>query len=151
MSYLPHTYKPSLVKALASIEEATYDIRQEFDYVLVTGLSGIVPGAIFCHQHDKQLVVQRKRGESSHGTTVEGPYDWDDLPTKKEHKEYIIIDDFMASGATLERLLEAHGNGRLPKYVVLYHRNANLRICTQNFMLNATGVPGRYTIVRTKP
>jgi adenine/guanine phosphoribosyltransferase-like PRPP-binding protein len=118
--------------AIRSIEVATEGARDSFQYVLVTGLSGIVPGAIFAHLYDKQLVVVRKPGESCHGSHIEGPYDWDDWQSPNERtsdKAYIIVDDFMCSGVTLERLLEAHGNQRREH----------------------TECPGRYTIHRSKP
>lgn len=151
MSYLAHTYTPGLKKALARIEECTADILDQFDYVLVTGLSGIIPGAIFCDRHDKSLVVLRKTGEPCHGSSIEGPYDWDEFkPLGDESGGYIIIDDFMSSGNTIERLLDAHMHGRLPKYVVLYLRDQNLRMGTKHFRLDASGPPGRYSITRVK-
>jgi len=151
MSYLAHTYTPGLKKALERIEECTADILDQFDYVLVTGLSGIIPGAIFCDRFNKSLVVQRKLHEPTHGRPIEGPYDWDDFkPLGDESGGYIIIDDFMASGTTIERLLDAHGNGRLPKFVVLYLRDQCLRMSSTHFRLDASGPPGRYSITRVK-
>lgn len=148
MSYLAHTYRPGLRIALEKLEQCTADILDQFDHVLVTGLSGVIPGAIFCDRFNKWLVVVRK-GESTHGSHIEGPYDWD---KKREPGDrtgaYIIIDDFIASGNTIDRLLNAHMHKRLPEYVILYLRDQCLRYDTPTFRLDATGVPGRYTVQR---
>ncbi len=151
MSYLAHTHKPALVDALKNIEQATHDRLDTFQSVLVTGLSGVVPGSIFCHMYNKDLIVLRKDREHSHGRKVEGKYNWDNF----DAPGYIILDDFVARGETLSRLMEAHGNSRFPEFVVLYSYKCGLAMQTPFFTLDADpAAPGvcRFTIKpRTKP
>jgi len=97
--------------------------------VLVSGLSGIIPAAIFCHKHSKTLVVLRKEGEHCHGEIAEGPWDW-------PKKRYIIIDDFMSGGHTMSRLVSygMYMTMRPPEFVLFYE--------TRKLMLSETGANG---------
>ena len=109
--YLPHLNVGKLDAVMDNVEMALRDKLDEFDSVLVQGISGIVPGAIFCWRHGKNLVVLRKN-EYSHGAWMEGHLT----------ERFVILDDFMARGRTVERLLQAGelaGKG-CPKYLVLY-------------------------------
>lgn len=110
--YLPHLNIEKLDSVVNTVEEALRDVLNEFDGVLCTGLSGIVPASIFCWRHTKQLVVLRKKNEHNHGAWMEGI-----LPEK-----YVIIDDFAASGRTIQRLIEAAAllKRDLPQYLVMY-------------------------------
>lgn len=114
MSYLVHTVPGGIDEAVRTIERACKGHLHEFQSVLCTGLSGIIPAAIFCARHKKNLTVLRKQDESRHSCAeVEGPAGWD--CTKRGH---IIIDDFVADGYTLERLRNA--TKRPAKFIVLY-------------------------------
>lgn len=119
MSYLPHT-RGDITPTIEMIERSLLHRLEDFDVVLVTGLSGVIPAAIFCYKYNKKLVVLRKDREASHGSVVEGPYQW-------EGGRYIILDDFIASGRTLTRLvmLGMEATMRAPEFVLLYeyHRN----------------------------
>lgn len=114
MSYLVHTEKDGLAQALRIIERASKGHLHEFQSVLCTGLSGVIPAAIFCARHKKKLVVLRKTNESSHSCTkIEGSPDWED-----SDQNHIIIDDFVVSASTLRRLRAA--TKRPPKFIILY-------------------------------
>lgn len=121
MSYLVHTKMGRLDEAVFLLEEALTPVADEFDSILVTGLSGIVPGSIIAHKLGKRLVVLRKPGEPTHGQEVEGAYDWAD-----SDKDYVIVDDFVAGGKTMTRLLDAHPGEQPPKYICLYNETSNL-------------------------
>jgi hypoxanthine phosphoribosyltransferase len=116
MSYLPHPEPTKLREAVARIILALTPVETEFDAVLCTGLSGIVPSAIYCYMTGKRLVVLRRPNEGSHGQWLEGSvYD----------TNYVIVDDFVATGDTLKRLLSISENfdNPRPKYLVLYGGN----------------------------
>jgi adenine/guanine phosphoribosyltransferase-like PRPP-binding protein len=118
MSYLIHTESGGLDRTLQTIERACAGHLDEFQSVLCTGLSGIVPAAIFCHHHQKNLVVLRKKDERCHGFgQVEGDEYW--LKT-----DYIIIDDFVSLGHTLSKLQQVNPK-RPAKFIVLYKGYGN--------------------------
>jgi len=114
--------------SLKRIETALAGHMDEFDAVLVTGLSGVVPGAIFCHAYEKQLVVLRKElrdkdgnliaYERTHGVILEGSLIGPGLTVMP----YIVLDDFAARGDTLFRLLDVYPESP-PKYIVLYNQS----------------------------
>ena len=73
--------------------------KRKFDAIAVRGMSGATIGAILADRLDKDLYLVRKGNEveSSHSSyKVEGP----DGPI-----DYIIVDDFVATGATIEAVL----------------------------------------------
>lgn len=123
MSYLPHANKRDcagtldMSRALENIREACLGRMASFQSVVVTGLSGIVPAAVFCHIYHKDLVVIRKSGEDYHGQSIEGPMDW-------QQTKYIIVDDFMSSGDTMKRVLDRLSledmDHHEPVFIVLY-------------------------------
>lgn len=65
--------------------------------IAMTGLSGILVGAIVAHETGRPFVVIRKQGEQSHGKEVEGYV----------FKEYVIVDDFIDTGSSMERIMNA--------------------------------------------
>ena len=106
----------SLPKSLRHLEQSLDGVLHEFDTIVVSGLSGVIPGAIIAHKYNKQLVVVRKDDDITHGTRTEGKDHF------KEGTPYIVLDDFICSGRTMTRILtkmQDLGYG-LPKYVCLY-------------------------------
>ena len=96
-------YHPHLDSAGALEEMTNRDAQMirdsdlEFDAIYVSGLSGIIPGAIVANKLGKQLIIARKPDTNSHATMiVEG------MPTCKF--TYIVYDDFVCSGSTLKRM-----------------------------------------------
>jgi len=69
----------------------------QFDGFLVTGVSGIIMGAIIARLCKKDLVVVRKKDESEHS-----PYP---VENYNPDKKYIFLDDLIASGSTYRRCL----------------------------------------------
>lgn len=106
----------SLPRSLRHLEESLADIWNEFDVILVSGLSGIIPGAIIANKYGKQLVVVRKDDDVTHGVRTEGK-DYFAVGTP-----YILLDDMVASGRTLRRMLDkmVELGYDPPKYLVLY-------------------------------
>jgi len=106
----------NLHRTLRRIEDSLVGKWDEFDVIVVTGLSGTVPGAICAHLHGKQLVVVRKDDDITHGVRTEGKkYFVPGTP-------YIILDDFIANGRTMDRLYTKlrELEHDLPKYTLLY-------------------------------
>ncbi len=110
--YLEH----SLPRSLRVIEKSIASVIHEFDAIVVSGLSGVIPGAIIASKYNKQLVVVRKEDDVTHGTITEGREYF------KEGTPYIVLDDFVSSGKTMTRILNKmldQGYG-MPRYLVLY-------------------------------
>jgi len=78
------------------------DTDYPFHAIIGRGISGIAFGAILAHLLNKDFGVVRK-GESTHGRTVS------ELPTcfvPKQSPQYVIVDDLIASGATIKAIRE---------------------------------------------
>jgi orotate phosphoribosyltransferase len=72
---------------------------QEFDVIAYRGASGAITAAIIGHEMRKPLVLVRKPEDKGHSyLKIEGPEDF---------KRYLIVDDFMSSGATYEAIRQA--------------------------------------------
>lgn len=95
MSYLLHQLPPTRNDAVDKCLRALAPIKNDFNGIVVTGLSGITIGSIVAYFMDKTLTIIRKPHEECHGNTVEGP-----IPRK-----YIILDDFISSGDTIIRIM----------------------------------------------
>ncbi len=78
----------------------------KFDFIAVQGKSGLSMAFASAMHHDFPIVAVRKDNESSHGSSVEGPFIG--LP---EGGRYLILDDFVASGETCLRII-----GKLTDY-----------------------------------
>lgn len=99
--------------------------------VVVHGNSGVSCGfaALMASAEDFNLVLLRKDNDNSHGASIEGPYG---------HRldKYLILDDFISSGATMNRIrdkintLHAQGSSSSPRPecvgIVLYDRHNKL-------------------------
>lgn len=84
-------------KAVADTCRRVLDLPA-FDAIAFTGLSGSVVAGAVALTMDKYLYCVRKKNESKHSDhEVEGP---------STGLRYIIIDDFISSGATVQRIME---------------------------------------------
>jgi len=102
-NYNEELYNSSQLKRLA--KKTAVRILEELELrdaetVVVTGKSGIAMGfAALCFA-DFNLVTVRKDAETSHGGPVEGRL------RQPENERYIILDDFIDTGATIERIIK---------------------------------------------
>lgn len=107
----------NLHRSMRRIRESFRGLEHKFDVVVVSGLSGTIPGAIYAHENNKQLVVIRKDDDICHGVRTEGREYF-------HHKQpYVIIDDFISCGTTMRRIYEKlaeFGHEEMPRYTVLY-------------------------------
>lgn len=71
--------------------------RTNADSVVVHGNSGVSCGFAALMYADFPLVLLRKDNDNSHGAPIEGP-------EGHEMRRYIVLDDFTATGATLNRV-----------------------------------------------
>lgn len=84
------------------VKQCVTKIKEEFgniDAIVVTGLSGLIIGSAVSIKTGKQLVVVRKPRDESHACVeVEG------LINLGRSFKYVILDDFIDSGKTLNRI-----------------------------------------------
>lgn len=71
----------------------------EADTIVVSGKSGISAGFAALTRINFPLAVVRKPGENSHGSLIEGT-------DQHDMRRYIILDDFVSSGSTVDRIVE---------------------------------------------
>jgi orotate phosphoribosyltransferase-like protein len=75
--------------------------------IAVRGKSGVSMAFALLMLADFHIVTVRKPGENSHGDNIEGvSYDCVD----REFSRYIILDDFVGSGATCKAIVDALAN-----------------------------------------
>lgn len=95
-------YTPSRLRAKAAqLAELIPKAMAETgaDAVCVTGKSGIALAFATLMLVDFPLVVVRKRGEKTHGSMIEGE-------NGTSFTKYLILDDFIASGMTLDSIVD---------------------------------------------
>jgi adenine/guanine phosphoribosyltransferase-like PRPP-binding protein len=99
--YLHHTLDPRHLKE--NVKKAAEILRRyEFEAIAFTGMSGAVPAGALALELDKSLIMVRKPNDGSHSPyVVEG----DDSAQR-----YVIVDDFVSSGSTVNRVVEEIDN-----------------------------------------
>src|ERR1035441_4337402 len=100
-SYLYMVLKPKglerISNTLIKLIESTHIV---FDSIAFTGMSGALVVPTLAFRMEKNPLVIRKPGDGSHSSrSIEGG--------GVDVKSYIIVDDFISSGRTITRILEA--------------------------------------------
>lgn len=101
-SYLKGIFLPAIRSVV--IDEMCYMLRnkkKDFDSIACRGVSMLTIGSIMAHKLKKQIVVIRK-GESCHSNYTTEFF--------TEPKSYIIVDDLISSGKTIEAVVESLPN-----------------------------------------
>lgn len=92
---------PDLTDLAEIVAAAVGSIRpvcNAFDYIAVTGMSGVMVGAPIAVQIDKPIVLVRKDSDKSHSSrAISGD----------ARGKYLFVDDFISTGATVRRLIDA--------------------------------------------
>lgn len=83
--------------------------RLKVNTVLVMGASGLAPAAVLSALRGTKIYLVRKEGENTHG------YSHTPLPGEK----FVILDDFIVSGTTMNRILSYTGSEK-PEAIILY-------------------------------
>ena len=111
----PEGFREMIVNTMRGLNRLTRD-GVEFDTVYVRGNSGLIPGSVIAWRLKKSLMILRKELELSHGNSYEGDA-W------FLGKKAVIIDDFVASGATLVTMVQAatHFSGKIVGVVMYGH------------------------------
>lgn len=94
----PQEYAALANKVAANV--LTLKKRLKFDAIAFTGASGSAMAYPVSMLTGIPLLLVRKRDEQTHGSRVEGP-------NGANIKKYAIIDDFICSGSTVKRIIEA--------------------------------------------
>ena len=114
--YLSKFFRSELRKVtVRKVIKVLKSIKEPYDGLVGTGVSGITMGAIFSHLMKKDMVIVRKD---------ENRHSYRDVENYNVGGRYVFIDDLMSSGDTYLRVRKA-----LEKYnckiigYVLYNRN----------------------------
>lgn len=126
MGYLIQALEPHNLRMHAqSLTCAIETYNSGYDAIAVSGNSGSIMAGILSINLDKPIIVVRK-GESCHGEQVELPsLNWDGTNFTEQPRRYIIVDDGISSGATIQRILSNIGtevvrmNEVLPEFDLL--------------------------------
>lgn len=106
--YLCDVFSPSLFQTLVeeTIRKAR-EIREDdaFDTIAFSGTSGCALGFILGHALDVPIICIRRHGEESHY------HAWREENNRafegnSDTKRYLIVDDFIASGNTVNRIMD---------------------------------------------
>ncbi len=87
-------------------------IYGDIDTLACRGTSGLVVASTLAHIFNLKLMVVRKGDEQSHSSRI--------LEGHDDTQRYIIVDDFSASGITLEKILEGVSSARKEWGCILY-------------------------------
>jgi orotate phosphoribosyltransferase len=99
----PHLHK-AVIKYIRSF-------RLRFDTIVCRGTSGLLVAPIVAQKMHKELIVVRKSDGNHSGKLLEG---------FKKARNFIIIDDFICTGNTVNAMLEAmHQNQPMAKCVAI--------------------------------
>lgn len=89
---LNHKHRQEMIKNAVKILS-----KYDFDGIACTGVSGLMVVPQLCEILDKNIIVVRKIKETRYS-----PFDYEGVPPKK----YIIVDDLVSSGNTVQRILQ---------------------------------------------
>jgi adenine/guanine phosphoribosyltransferase-like PRPP-binding protein len=126
-------------KTFAAVVDATVKALKavDFDTIVFRGFSGAVVGPVVAYQLGKDWALVRKEGESSHSSRcIEGTVG----------ARYVVIDDFMESGQTINKSVEVVAGAFESKCVgVYFYDSAWVNGCkaaeTREFFAKRVGVP----------
>lgn len=100
MSYLHTVLSPKLFKrTVANLVKVINESEVKFDYILCTGISGIIVSGAVAARLKKNVLIIRKEREATHGDDYEYANNF-----SPRTKKFIIIDDGISSGKTIVRL-----------------------------------------------
>ncbi len=99
--FYPETF-PKTIRACLDVAKRLKDERG-FDTIAFCGMSGAAMSFILAHEMNLPLLCVRKKGESSH--YVNG-YDDRMLEGNLTTEKYLLVDDFISSGKTVNYILD---------------------------------------------
>lgn len=76
--------------------------KMNYKYIAVTGISGVTIGGLLSYKTNLPLIIVRKQDGSHSGYNVE--YNPDGV--KEDSMNYCIVDDLIASGNTVKRIMQ---------------------------------------------
>lgn len=142
--YKRHSDPGGLQECADMVLQTLRPIRDQFDGLYATGLSGVLPAAIAAYKLKKPLVILRKPNDGSHGRELEG---LGLVPGPR----LIIVDDFLCMGRTLDRLLTAIPSTYTIEQAVLYDQGPELIGDGQRSRIRKTRRKRLYTVLSTRP
>lgn len=122
----PEGWTKKMQRASVKIQHLCEEMK--IDALACCGSSGMMAAAVLTVALDIPIIYVRKQGESSHGSSVESN------SIGKPILRYLIVDDFICTGATLDRIVEG-----IEKFA---DRNSMQRPeCVGAYLYNESSVP----------
>lgn len=100
--YLGTVFSPGRLKRkVSAVSRHLLKLQKKlkFQAIVFTGVSGASIAFPVSYETGIPVVLIRKKKEGSHGDLIEGP-------NRLELKRYLILDDFIVTGATVHRVLK---------------------------------------------
>jgi len=91
---LPKKFQKNVARCVKFLKT----INKRYDSIAFTGMSGALVAPILAYKLNKHLLLVRKENEERHS--------WQDVEGFTKCSKYIIVDDFIVSGKTVERIQE---------------------------------------------
>ncbi len=131
--HLNHLIPPERLQQTVKLALAVLN-TYEYDTLAFSGLSGLILGPILCYLTSKEMIAVRKENDNTHSfQSVEG---------YKHASRYIIIDDFICTGATVQRIV---------KHVSKFAPQAECLGVLECFYLEERAEAGRPTVLQKAP
>lgn len=110
-SYLNIVFNPetlaSAVRGLIKrIHASGLEVNRDFQAIVFRGMSGALVAPIVAYELSCPVVVCRKEGDSTHAKGELGVSDGDYLEGWRGFTSFIVVDDFMASGKTMNAIFK---------------------------------------------
>lgn len=108
--YLRKAFDPAKLRSIAK-QTARLAKNLNADVVVARGLSGIVVATVVGAVHNIPFAIVRKPNEGSHSNeAIEISSPIDDAWQRPTHNNWLIVDDFIASGNTIREINKAINN-----------------------------------------
>lgn len=105
-SYLQHVFDPALFQRSVDKTLAAAERLQKcygYDTIVFSGMSGAAMAFMLSHWMNVPLLCVRKKGDSSHYVSSTRRYLEGNA---QDVRKYLIIDDFISSGATVQYMID---------------------------------------------
>jgi hypothetical protein len=110
----------------------------QYDYIACRGISGIVFGTALSMVTGKGIAAVRKPNDDTHAKTL---VEFNEGLSNPTHK-YIIVDDFVASGATARSIIEVmRGHGLCCAGMFCYHTDGDPIQCRSDITPDTPELP----------
>lgn len=96
-------------------------IEDQFDFIAVRGISGVLLGSIMADRLNKKIAIVRKGGDDTHS------HEKIECRPNCVDTKFAIVDDFISSGTTVNTIIDAISGAYRAKCVCIFCVNSRLQ------------------------